>query len=83
MFEPPRLRPLDMSKSTKREHPDIKAGRATQYLCLIGDRYFCGSFSRQWYGLNFDNWIPGTVGLQFDAPGTNSSDWQMIWEIVQ
>jgi len=59
-------------------HPDIKPG--IQYLCLIGGTYFAGNFQEVWYGLNFLGW-DNEVGLQYDAPGTNSSRWERIWEI--
>ena len=77
-----KLIPLDMSKSDGNNHPDIKTGR-TQYLCLIGGKFYAGSFSREKEDegpfMNFDGW-EGSC-LQFDAPGTNSSGWQQIWEI--
>lgn len=72
----PKLMPLDMSKSDKHEHPDIKVKK--RYLCKIGSEYFCGYFSRVWFGWSFDGWYNH---LQFDAPGWNSSDWVQIWEI--
>jgi len=75
----PRLIPLDMSKAHENELPGVVIGKT--YLCLIGEEYFAGKFSRQWYGLNFEGWTPNPVGLQFDAPGTNASDWKQVWEI--
>jgi len=74
-----RLVPVDLSKAEESECPGIKTGR-TQYLCLIGGEFFAGTFNRQWYGLNFEGWHD--VGLQFDAPGTNASRWQAVWEIL-
>ena len=34
------------------------------YLCRIYGSWFVGSFSRQWYGLSFNDW--GTSGIQLD-----------------
>lgn len=34
------------------------------YLCRIYGSWFVGSFSRQHYGLNFNDW--GTSGIQLD-----------------
>jgi hypothetical protein len=78
MNKPPRLKRIDLTKAVKHECPGIKTGR-TQYLARIGGDWFAGTFSRQWYGLNFDGW--GDVGLQFDAPGQNASRWQELYEI--
>jgi hypothetical protein len=81
-----KLIPLDMSKTDvtpdngRCSHPDIKVGQKHEYLCLIDGKFYAGSFSRVWFGLNFDGW-GGFSGLQYDAPGTNSSGWQQIWEI--
>lgn len=72
----PTLIPLDMSLSSEHDHPQIKAGQ--KYLCLINNQYFAGEFNKHWYGWHFDGWH---YGLQFDAPGTNASQWQAIWEI--
>lgn len=73
----PTLIPLDMKRSDGSNHPDISSRK--RYLCLIGGRYYAGEFTKQWYGWNFEGWEG--VGLQFDAPGTNASEWQQIWEI--
>jgi hypothetical protein len=75
----PKLKPLDMSKADDHEHPDIKIGSDTTYLCLIRGNFFVGYFSRQWYGLVF-NYSGGF--FQFDAPGFNSSEFQQIWQIA-
>jgi hypothetical protein len=68
------------SEGSYHTHPDIKVGQKYQYLCLIDGRFYIGSFRKVWFGLNFDGW-GGRSGLQLDAPGTNCSDWQQIWEI--
>ena len=73
------LRALDMSKSKEHTHPDLN-GRS-QYLCLIGTQFFAGTFTKVWFGWSFNGWTPNPVGLQFDAPGTNASEWKQIWEI--
>jgi len=70
---------LDLSLAVKHEHPDIKAG--PQYLCQIDGKWFMGEFSREWYGWNFEGWLNDS-GLQFDAPGWNSSSWQRVFEMV-
>lgn len=75
----PTLIPLDMSLAQKHEHPDIQKGK--KYLCLIGNEYFAGRFSRVWFGWTFRGWY--NPHLQFDAPGFNSSRWQQIWEIKE
>jgi hypothetical protein len=74
-----RLKPIDLSKAEGHECPGIKPRK--HYLCLIDGQFFAGEFDRQWYGLNFCGWRD--VGLQFDAPGTNASRWQAVWEIVK
>lgn len=81
---PPRLKLklIDLTRGEGSNHPDI-TGRKT-YLALISGEFHAGKFSKQWFGWNFDGWShnPG-VGLQFDTPGTNSSKWQGLWEIVK
>lgn len=69
---------LDMRKAEGSNHPDIRCGK--RYRCKIDGQIFYGTFSREWYGLNFDGWTPNPIGIQFDAPGTNSSTWEAIWE---
>lgn len=79
-----RLVEIDLSKSGPFEdggchdHPKISCKK--NYLAKIGGSFYAGKFNRQWFGLNFDGWIGGS--LQYDTPGTNSSDWQQLWEIV-
>lgn len=74
----PRLKRLDMRQARGHLHPQVRAGRT--YLAKIDGAYFVGQFSHQWYGLSFLGWH-GTA-IQFDAPGTNASTWQQLWEIV-
>ena len=76
----PLLIPVDMRRANRSNHPDIHAGK--RYLVKHDGEYFIGRFTREgdtgdrW--LTFDGWEGGS--LQFDAPGFNQSDWQMIWE---
>lgn len=76
----PTLTPIDLSKSDRHEHPDIKTD-GMQYLVKFSSEecYYLGTFSRQWYGLNFNNW--GVSGRQFDAPGYNHSSWEAVWRL--
>lgn len=85
----PTLKPIDLKKCCElpgsdsgdpQWHPDIN--EKSWYLAKIDGEYFAGRFSRQWYGWSFDGWDGGS-GLQLDKPGTNSSDWQGLWEIVR
>lgn len=77
----PKFIPIDLSKSDKHEHPDIRTD-GTLYLAKHDGEWIIGTFDRQWYGLNF-NWFWSCVaGLQFDAPGFNSSRWQELYEMV-
>lgn len=72
-----KLIPIDITKADKHECPGVKTD-GTEYLCVINGKCFAGTFNRQHYGLNFRGWY---YGLQFDAPGTNASSWQAIYEI--
>jgi hypothetical protein len=83
---PFKLKEIDLKKGNKSDHPDIKLGM--KYLAEIqfhGNKestFIAGSFSRQWYGLNFDWFWSCVAGLQFDTPGYNSSPWLRLWEII-
>lgn len=72
-----RAEAIDLSKGNEHEHPDIKLD--TWYLAVIDGEYCIGQFSSQWYGLNFDTETFGGAGIQFDTPGTNSSQWEALW----
>jgi len=80
-----KLKRIDLSKAVKSDHPDIKVGDEHRYLARVqmshGDVLVAGSFSREWYGLNF-HWFWGASTFQFDAPGYNGSTWIELWEIV-
>jgi len=83
-----RLVKIDLCKSchfkgsdedgNRSDHPDIRPGRGN-YLVRYDGRFYAGKFSMQWYGLNFEGIYDS--GAQFDAPGTNASSWQDVWEI--
>jgi hypothetical protein len=75
----PKLKRIDLRKGDGHEHPDIKIGK-TRYLAKIGNDFWCGTFNRQWYGLNFHGWYGRS--LQYDKPGTNSSSWTDLWELT-
>jgi hypothetical protein len=77
-YPTPKLIPIDMKKASGHEHLDLNA--KDTYLCLIGKRYYTGKFEREWYGWNFD--AVYDAGCQFDAPGSNSSDWRQIWKLI-
>ena len=75
-----RLIAIDLSQAYQHECPGIND--KDSFLALIDGQFFAGTFSRQWYGWNFEGWTPNSIaGLQFDAPGWNSSDWQALWRI--
>lgn len=80
-----KLKRIDLSKGVKSDHPEIKTGEEHRYLARIrgslGDNLIVGSFSREWYGLNF-SWFWGASSLQFNTPGYNNSDWLELWEIT-
>lgn len=71
---------IDLSKGTKHSHPDIKTD-GTLYMCKIDGGWFMGAFTQQWFGLSFKGWL-NTAGLQFDTPGTNSSRWERVIEVI-
>lgn len=84
-----RLKKIDLSKCAHKKdgactndltiHPDISLKK--NYLVLWDGIYAAGTFNMQWYGLNFNGIFD--AGLQFDAPGTNSSAWEAVWEIIE
>jgi hypothetical protein len=75
----PRLKRIDLQKAHQHECPGVVADGKTEYLARIGGQFFAGTFSRQWYGLDFQGWHG--MGYQFDAPGENASTWEELWEI--
>lgn len=70
---------LDLSKSDQGNHPDISTKK--KYMVKYNGEWFIGTFSRQWYGLNFSFPYNVTVGFQFNAPNYNASTWEEVWEI--
>lgn len=78
LIQTPALRQVDLFRGDGHNHPDIKTD-GTYYLAQIDGRYWSGCFVTQWYGLYF---IGGALGFQYDTPGTNSSMWEALWEIV-
>jgi len=80
------LIPIDMNLSVRNDHPQIEVGK--QYLVKLrkpsgdGYIYYAGTFSRQWFGLNFDGWT-NPAGLQFDKPCADYSRWVQVWEIQE
>lgn len=68
------LKKLDLSKREGCEHPDIKSTK--QYLVKYDGSFYAGTFSRQWYGWNFNGIYGAGAQLDYD-------DWQEIYEIVQ
>jgi hypothetical protein len=69
------LKTIDLSKARGQTHPDI-IPHTQHYLIKYNAQWHLGFFHLQWYGLNFRPW--GTSGLQFDAPGSNSSRWEAV-----
>ncbi len=74
----PKLIPIDLSQGHNHKLPGIVLGKL--YLVKYDGQYAIGDFTRQWYGLSFNGFYD--AGLQFDAPGSNSSRWQAVWEFV-
>ncbi len=72
------LKNIDLSKSYEHDNPEINIDK--HYIVKINGEWFLGQFEKQWYGLNFFPWVNG-VGIQFDAPGFNCSDWEKVVEI--
>lgn len=73
----PTLTEIDLAQTTNKGGAGLEVGPT--YLVLHRGRFHCGTFSTQWYGLNFNGIYP--AGCQYDPPGTNASDWQKIWRI--
>lgn len=76
------LEEIDLSLASKHECPGINT--EDEFLALINGEYHVGKFNRQWYGWSFDGWKGNPyAGLQFDAPGSNSSRWQGLWRLFK
>jgi hypothetical protein len=80
-----KLKKINLMRATEHpeggftNHPDISLRK--WYLVKHGGNFSAGKFSREWYGLNFDD--SDGAGLEFDKPGTNGSDWEGCWEIIR
>ena len=70
---------LDLTLGNGHEHPDIDT--ESYYLCKISGAWFTGKFRRQWFGLQFTGWV-NPVGLQYDKPGTNASNWKRVIKLT-
>ncbi len=68
-----KLNPVDVSKIVKCEHPDIKT--EVYYLAKINNRWYAGTFGKQWYGWNFN--AVYDAGFQLDYAG-----WQELYEVI-
>lgn len=75
----PDLLPVDLSKGTGSDHPDIIPGRT--YLACYDGRWELGQFSRQWYGLLFSGFYPS--GCKFESPKTVYSEWMALFEFKE
>jgi len=72
---------INLRRGQGSNHPDIKTGR-TRYIARIGRKWYRGTFTREWYGVNFSALTDDFgAGLQFDTPGTNASEWRELWEV--
>ncbi|MBU0959072.1 MAG: hypothetical protein KKB31_03955 [Nanoarchaeota archaeon] len=58
-----KLEKINLNKVENCNHPEINT--RCSYLARINGGWYAGKFSRQWYGLNFDNW--GCSGIQLDS----------------
>ena len=59
------------------DHPHVFADYKKQYLAKIAGRWVIGTFTRQWYGLNFRREYDVTCGHQLDY-----NDWEKLFEIL-
>jgi hypothetical protein len=64
----PKLKQIPLNRIYNCEHPDIQLEKF--YLVKVDGNYYAGKFTREWYGLVFDDY-------QLDGDG-----WEGIWEIV-
>ena len=55
---------------------NINLSPKKSYLVKYGGEWYAGTFTKQWYGWNFNGVFD--AGCQMDYPG-----WQAIYEIVQ
>jgi len=76
-----KLKKIDLTKGIEHSHPDLRCD-GTYYLVDWSGHLIVGTFSKVWFGLNFE-WFWGASSIQFDAPGFNSSGWRKVWEIIE
>lgn len=81
MKKAPKLVPINLKKGKEHEHPDIKEGSKTEYLARVFGGWYVGSFYREWFGLTFSCNFGVSGSIQFDAPGSNGSEWKELYEI--
>jgi len=79
LFDKPGLKEIDLSKRNKGEHPDLK--EHTQYLVKIEETWYAGTFSKLWYGWNFNNYGWSSYQLWYGKEGAD--DWEKIYEIIE
>lgn len=76
-----KLKRVSLVRARGHECPGVVVSPKARYLAVLTDgRMAAATFTRQWYGLNFDGFYD--AGLQFDAPGTNGSGWKALYRIV-
>ena len=68
-----KLMPIDISKIDENEHPDLRAN--TYYLARIRGAWYAGTFTKQWYGWNFNAVNPAGYQLSY-------GNWEQLYEIV-
>ena len=70
----PELIKIDLTKGNldKEEHPDLKEGQ--YYLAKIDGHWYCDTFSKQWYGWNFN----GVYGAGYQL---SYGKWQELYEM--
>lgn len=76
------LKEIDLSRGKGQTHPDFKP-YPTRYLVKIGQHFHSGSFGF-YTPQNRWTFMGGPFGsYQYDTPGTNSSNWTKVWEIIE
>lgn len=75
----PKLIEIDLTKGDKHEHPDFDENG--YYLVKFSDRWYFGQPQRVWFGWHFACGFGVCGGFQFDAPGSNHSSWEKMYEI--
>lgn len=76
------LKEIDLSRGKGHTHPDFKP-YPVRYLVKIGQHFHAGSFG---FYTPQNRWTfqGGPFGsYQYDTPGSNSSNWTKVWEIIE